>query len=150
MIPEVLTENMTRWPTDLHDPLSLFYAQSNKTYLAGYCYLNMHRDKSGNRLGPNQSMSGTQEDGIDCGGEWAKWWCELAGECLWMWKIDDDIAALTFKPEPMLAQIMSVELEPTVDSISLIKSKSPRIIVNISDAVVDVLPFPFTSISAVF
>lgn len=138
--PPSLEESMRAWPSDLHDPLALFYTHANKTYLKGYVYIKHELDKEGAMLPITKTMSGS--DAGDRGEEWAKWWCELTGECLYLWKVDDEIASLTFKPSPQLAQIMALELEPAEETIAMFKQAMP-VSINISDAVVELLPFPY-------
>lgn len=70
-----------------------------------------------------------------------KWWVELRGECLWMWMVADSIAELTYKPEPMVAQIMGVELMTSGDIVGMVKMAAGEpVVLNISDGVVDMLP----------
>jgi hypothetical protein len=117
---------MLQYPKDLHDPLELFYNHSNKIYQSGFMYLLSFLDKTGRVMD----------------GGWDKWWVELHGECLWMWRVAEEIAELTYKPEPRLAQILSVELEMHDDVVGMVKMGGQPEVVNISDGVVDLLPFP--------
>jgi hypothetical protein len=116
---------MKLYPADLHDPLELFYNHSNKIYHSGFCYVLSYLDKTS----------------LVLKGGWVKWWVELRGECLWMWMVADSIAELTYKPEPMVAQIMGVELMTSGDIVGMVKMAAGEpVVLNISDGVVDMLP----------
>lgn len=54
-----------------------------------------------------------------------------------MWRVPDEIAELTYKPEPRLAQILAVEFDGREAGVAIIKMAGQVVVVNISDGVVE-------------
>ncbi|KAJ3224506.1 hypothetical protein HK099_008374 [Clydaea vesicula] len=137
--PEEITEQSLIWPEDLHTPLALFFAQSKKSYYKGFLYIKFFFNFDGKVLTKQQSFTFSNKSAgnnyLDAGEEWGKWWVELTGSSLDMWKVPDEIASLTYKPNCSLPQIMGLELFPSSETISLLKrTQEVPISINVADA----------------
>jgi hypothetical protein len=95
------------------DIFSLKY--SNKKYLSGYLYTIQN-------------------------GEWVKIYAEIRGRYLKGWKVYDEIAAQAYEPEPILENILSLELSPTSDLLQVIQDKDPELVQDITDSTSKVFP----------
>ncbi|KAJ3076941.1 hypothetical protein HK102_005319, partial [Quaeritorhiza haematococci] len=127
---------------DMHDPVALFTTFSKKLYMSNYVYKKNELSPDGKILLLSSKLGNKGQP--DRGGEWSKWWVELWGSVLHMWRVPDEIAVQTYNPLPTVEKICKNELTPDVETIDKIKdSHKTPVYINIMDAVVEMLPFPF-------
>lgn len=90
---------------------------SSKLYHCGFLYKR-------NQLGANGSvLRSTDKIGQeDRGGEWTKWWMELWGTSLHLWKCPQVLAGFAYEAHLPLDQFIANEFDPPLLLVSAIKS----------------------------
>jgi hypothetical protein len=138
---------------DLADLRPMFETLINKEYLSGYIYKLNDLNELGRPLPsrPANVPYKCKED-IHWGGEWAKWWVELRGAVLYLWRVPDEIAASSYYPSPSVSGIMKNEVatvdEETVKTIKSAFSGSP-LRIPIFSSTVELLPYGFQPVARV-
>ncbi|KAJ3144165.1 hypothetical protein HK101_002779, partial [Irineochytrium annulatum] len=110
-----------------------------KEYIRGFLYKIDELGADGRPLGKSGG-----------GGEWVKWWSELHGPVLRMWRVPDHLAAAAYYPSPTTASVLKHEVaEPDAATLEEIKSgTSSPLEINIVDSVLELLPYGYTPTSS--
>ncbi|KAJ3414261.1 hypothetical protein HDV05_006790 [Chytridiales sp. JEL 0842] len=131
---------------DLKDLTSLCETYDGKLYLSGYLYKLNDLSEAGQPL-PSRppSSPSSDENDLTFGGEWAKWWYEVRGACLYLWRVPESIAAAAYYPAPSVEGIMKNEMtdvnEETIKSIK--DSFRNPLKINIFSSTAELLPYGF-------
>ncbi|KAJ3111681.1 hypothetical protein HDU96_005465 [Phlyctochytrium bullatum] len=127
-LPDVLREKSRATGSD--NLLEALYA---KRYIAGFLYKIDELGISGKPLGP------------PIAGVWAKWWAELWGPLLHLWKVPEELAAKAYYPQPSVETITQYEAANVeLDFVADIKAAVQPLILNVADSVVEMLPYGFS------
>ncbi|KAI8822645.1 uncharacterized protein EV422DRAFT_524844 [Fimicolochytrium jonesii] len=123
--------------SDLDVVVALRSAQAKKKYTEGYIYKRNELSDTGHPL-----ISGdTSELHGDRNGDWTKWWAELRGTTLRLWRVPDHITQLTYTPAPTVEKTLRLELDPMASTIATIKSGNADVIaIDVSQSVVEIFP----------
>ncbi|KAJ3181546.1 hypothetical protein HDU85_003488 [Gaertneriomyces sp. JEL0708] len=125
---------------DLASLRSLLTTLSSKKYASGYLYKKNELNFHGRPL----SAQSPPEFPGDRNGDWGKWWAELRGTKLKLWRVPDHIIALTYNPKPSVEKVLRLELDPSPSTIAAIKATTARpVVISIREAVTEVLPNSF-------
>ena len=117
-----------------------FDVYSRKAYYSGYVYKKNEYDTDGVLLTSDDYVG--NKSIYDRGGEWTKWWAELTGSTLYLWRVPDEVATMAYESSPNLDSMVNLELEPKSKTIQIIKSSHDTPVkIEISDATTELLSF---------
>ncbi|KAJ3328831.1 hypothetical protein HDU76_009206, partial [Blyttiomyces sp. JEL0837] len=99
------------------------------------------------------SPSSAKSSDLSYGGEWAKWWAELWGSTLLLWKVPHTIAASAYYPSPTIEGIMKSEgsQRPNEALLESIKQGDKRghVRLPIQDSVVEMLQYGYQPLARI-
>ncbi|KAJ3209197.1 hypothetical protein HDU67_006326 [Dinochytrium kinnereticum] len=127
-LPDALRSKSSASDTEI-----LYESLHAKRYVAGFLYKIDELGVTGKPLGP------------PIAGVWGKWWAELWGPYLHLWRIPEDLAVKAYYPQPSVELIMNYEaINEEPEFVADIKSGSMPLTLNVSDAVVELLPYGYS------
>ncbi|KAI8913794.1 hypothetical protein DFJ77DRAFT_464697 [Powellomyces hirtus] len=134
------TQPLPSLKPDMEELAQLFQTLENKKYTEGYIYKKNETGLDGRSLTSRDAPAAPG----DVNGEWVKWWTELRGTRLRMWRVPDHITSLTYDPAPTVDKVLRLELDPAPSTIATIKIANPNsVTLDVSDSVTEVLPDSF-------
>jgi hypothetical protein len=106
---------------------------TNKFYYCGFLY--------------KMDAVGYDGESLIAANQFEKWWAELWGTVLHMWRVPDELASFSYAAGIDLDQMIKNEIDPSIELIDAIKSyqKSPAIL-NLADSTLEVFPEEFGNI----
>lgn len=129
---------------ELSQLATFYFSLDTKYYHSGYVYkLNalgvdgtpMFKDASPQVIAAN-------------GGYWSKWWMELVGPVLHLWRVPDEVASFGYTASLSFEQLVKNELDPPIEVMDTIKTfQEAPLQINFADSVVEVFPSDFTASS---
>lgn len=135
--PEIASVVVSVEPEEFHRPRFMknpssnldktdyfFSIHSQKLYYQGYVYKKNEYGSDGKPL-TKQNNIGAWGMTDPCG-EWLKWWAELVGHTLYLWRVPDSIASMAYEPEPSLGTTLSLELSPSDHILQSIKAAQDK------------------------
>ncbi|KND02648.1 uncharacterized protein SPPG_01735 [Spizellomyces punctatus DAOM BR117] len=139
-VAQTQQEELPPLSADMEHLLPIIQTLSKKKYTDGYIY---KKNELGVRGRPLSAKDEPEIKG-DVNGEWGKFWAELRGTTLKLWRVPEHIIALTYNPTPTVDKVLRLELDPAPSTIATIKTAQPHpVVIDITESVVEVLPQNF-------
>ncbi|KAJ3362571.1 hypothetical protein HDU91_003351 [Kappamyces sp. JEL0680] len=121
---------------------SLYYALDTKFYYCGFVYKMNALSAEGKPLFKNASRESMAENGVF----WSKWWMEVWGPVLHLWKVPDELASFPYTASLPIDQFIKIESDPPLELMAAIKShQDGPILINFADSVVELFSPAFRS-----
>ena len=115
----------------------LFYGLDTKLYHSGYVYKLNALGANGKPLFKNASAKTIAENG----GYWTKWWMEVIGPILYLWRVPDELASFGYTASLSLEQIIKNELDPPLEVMETIKKvQEGPLKINFADSAAEIFP----------
>ncbi|KAI8924176.1 hypothetical protein BC831DRAFT_551585 [Entophlyctis helioformis] len=134
--------NRFRGASDIMQLSSMFFGQSQKFYHCGFVYKKNELNPDGRPLTGNDNLGHAEHS--DRGGEWSKWWMELWGPVLQLWRVPDELAEIPYTYGLPADKFIAFEMDPAQDFLAAVKAAhNAPIYINVTDAMVEMLPADF-------
>ena len=115
----------------IHDIYQMIH---KKLYYGGFVYKKNELGANGRPLRATDNVG--HQGQIDTGGEWSKWWMELWGPVLQLWRCPDELAGFPYCAGLDMEHFISNEFDPPLAFVNAIKSfHQAPIYINIADVV---------------
>ncbi|KAJ3319803.1 hypothetical protein HDV06_005924 [Boothiomyces sp. JEL0866] len=129
---------------DMQELDSLFKTLNGKFYYCGFVYKLNLLGASGKTLFAD-NLTGQVGDK---NAFWSKWWMELWGPVLNLWKVPDELASFGYTASLPIQQALKNELDPPFELMAAIKqNQNVPVCINVSACVTEIFP---SSISVAF
>ncbi len=120
-------ENVQLLP-EIEQISAFFKTLRSKFYYCGFVYSINALSATGKRM---FQINSNRENP-----DWEKFWMELWGPFLTLWKVPDELASFSYTANISMEQFIKNELEPPLELMAMIKSYSTNpILINISDSI---------------
>ncbi|KAJ3001025.1 hypothetical protein HDV02_000094 [Globomyces sp. JEL0801] len=130
-------------PPEISQVNSLITTHRNKFYHCGFVY-------KLNALGANGTtlFNKTPQEIIASDSFWSKWWMELWGPVLHLWRVPEELASFPYTADLSTDQFIKNELDPPLELMAAIKSYQPEpLYINIAEAKVELFDQDFQKVS---
>ncbi|KAJ3252209.1 hypothetical protein HK103_001776 [Boothiomyces macroporosus] len=129
---------------DFQELESLFKTMNSKFYYCGFVYKLNLLGASGKTLFAD-NLTGQVGDK---NAFWSKWWMELWGPVLNLWKVPDELASFCYTASLPIQQALKNELDPPFELMAAIKqNQNVPVCINVSACVTEIFP---NSVSVAF
>jgi hypothetical protein len=127
---------------ELSQLATFYYTLDTKYYHSGYVYKLNALGVDGTPMFKDASPQVIAENG----GYWSKWWMELVGPMLHLWRVPDEVASFGYTASLPFEQLVKNELDPPIEVMDTIKTfQEAPLQINFADSVVEVFPADFNA-----